>query len=221
MTDRHPFFDGRRVTTIPLLAAGAYALAYVFWYGTIDGGRCGIGIVELVAFAFALVSTWLLSPAMATWEATGTAKLRHLSASAHMAVIAVAMATPIVVYLAVTRLPTSVVPGSDQYDFGALGITAWLPAVTNLAVLAGIASTAVALTGRLAGTITTLAAYPALFWLGANTNTPSPYTSFCSTDTNPPAWIAAGTFIAAAAAVLIATGGTTVLSRRLDPRHSG
>ena len=46
MSIRHPFLDGRRVFAIAPLAVGTYALAYVFWYGSIDRGRCGIGVVE-------------------------------------------------------------------------------------------------------------------------------------------------------------------------------
>ncbi len=217
MNSRHPFLDGRRVVAVAPLAVGTYALAYVFWYGSIDGGRCGIGVVELLAFGFALTSSWLLNPSMATWEATGTSTLRHLATVANLTVITIAAITPIAIYFAVTRLPPSVVPKSEQYDFGNIGINAWLPAVTNLLVLASVIAVANALAGRLAGTIAALAAYPALFWLGANTNTPNPYTGFCSSDTNPPTWIAAATIATAAAAILIVTGGTTALSRRLDP----
>lgn len=216
----HPFLDGRRVIATAPLAAATYVTSYAFWYGSIDGGRCGVGVVELLGFTFALVGTWLLTPAMATWEATSTPALRRMATVAQLGVITAATLTPILVYLAVTRLPARVVPRSARYDFGDLGITTWLPAATNLAVLACIATIAIAVTGRLAGTIITLAAYPALFWLATNT-TAAPYTAFCSTDTGPPAWIPAAAFVAAAFAVLTATGGTTVLSRRLDPRHTG
>ncbi len=221
MSSRHPFLDGRRVFAIAPLAVGTYALAYVFWYGSIDGGRCGIGVVELLAFSFALVATWLLNPAMATWEATGTVTLRRLASLANLTVIAISALTPVVIYFAVTRLPPSVVPKSGQYDFGRIGVSAWLPAVTNLIALASIAAVAIALTGRLAGTVATLALYPALFWVGSNTNTVRPYTTFCSTDTRPPAWIGAAGLAATAAVVLFITGGTSAMSRRLDPRHSG
>ena len=221
MRNRHPFLDGRRVAAIIPLAIGTDALAYVFWYGSIDRGSCGIGIVELLAFSFALISSWLLNPAMATWEATGTNALRQLTSLANLVVIAIAAVTPIVIYFAVTRLSPSVVPKSEHYDFGRIGIAAWLPAVTNVLALASIAAVAIALTGRLAGTVAALAAYPALFWLGTSTSIPSPYTAFCSTDTHPPAWIAAAVIAVVATTILTTTGGTTTLSRRLDPRHSG
>lgn len=218
---RHPFFDGRRVVPLAPLTTATYAVAYLFWYGSVDGGRCGVGVIELLGFTLVLVSTWLLNPAMASWEATGTTALKRCATVTQLGVIAVASAMPIAVAVAVIRLPASIVPRSGRYDFGELGISVWLPVVTNLMVLAAIVSIAIALTGRLAGTIIALAAYPALFWLGSSANASSPYTAFCSTDTKPPTWFAAGVAGATVASVLIATGGTTVLSRRLDPRHAG
>ena len=160
---RHPFLDGRRIIAMAPLAAATYVASYAFWYGSIDGGRCGVGVVELLGFTFALVSTWLLTPAMATWEATGTPALKRMATGAQLGVITAATLTPILLYLAVTRLPARVVPRSKNYDFGDLGIATWLPAVTNLTVLACIATIAIALTGQLAGTIITLTTYPTLF----------------------------------------------------------
>lgn len=213
----HPFYVGRSALRVPAIWATGQTVSYVFWYATFGNQRSGVAIMELVGVLTTLIAVASLTPKMASWEATAVPLVRRLATLHTAAVLISAALGPLVIYLALTSLPTAIVPGAARFDIAGLEISQWLPIATNLAVITSIVALAIALTGRLVGTVIALSIYASLFWLDARTGVAVPYTTLDPARVQTPHWLASVLLLAAALTTWWCTGGTTRLSRLLDP----
>ncbi len=218
MADPHPFLVGRVVATLPVLAILTFVFSYLVWYATIDTDHCGVAVPELLVVGFVVTSACVLSPRMATWEALAVPQVRRLAAVIAGAVLAVSAVTPMLLFLAVTRLPRGVVPRSGSFALDEIDAHVWFPLVANVMIVGSIAMIGVAHLGRVIGTVVSIATHAVLFWLSSTTKAMTPYTALCSTETGAPVWFPAVALSITALVIWYRTGGSTPLAQRFDPR---
>ena len=194
-------------------------LSFRFWYASVESDQCGVAIPELISISVVGLGACVASPRMASWEAIGGPHIRRRVGAAVVVILFVAVLMPLLDYVTVTSLPARLVPQSRLFSIDELTLEEWYPISTNIAIVRGIVLLGVALFGRLVGVVAAAILYVLLFWSSSSsTTTMTPYSAFCTTKTESPAWVPATVLAGAAIAVWFRTGGNTVRSRRLDPR---
>lgn len=171
-----------------------------------------------VPLAGILAHLWLIAPAMATWEAVGLRRVRIMTALWAAAGVLLASTTVMTTIWFVTMAPPSFVPGhfTGVDDL----LTVQWPLTQNILVLAGLASLFICTLGRPLGTAATILAYLVLVIGGASTEWYHlfPYFShgFGIPVSHHP--VAATLLPVIAAWMWFRTGGTSPMTRTLDPR---
>lgn len=216
----HPFVWGRAVLAAFILVALAELASFWRWRSTF-GDDPGAAFLEICPVLTTVLVAALIAPKMATWEALGDRRVRWCAGATATAALSVLSATPVLVYAVITVLPHSAVPDAQSAAVDELTLGGFLPLVTNIMTVAGAAMIAVAALGRVLGAIVALVSYATLFWLSASGTTPVPYSALSPVNVERPTWLVSTIILVAAAVVWFRTGGSTDLSRRIDPRHRG
>lgn len=206
---------GSRLAVVPGAWILLVVLQFAWWFGSV-GDRCVVASQELLAVAFVVIGACCVSPAMVSWTAFSTTRVRVLQASVAIVVLILASVSVFVVWVALRWLPNSLIPGGDVRtpDDVTIGQTASLSA--NIAFVGGISLSLIPLLGRPVGSAATVGVYIAVYATSSHVNLG--YHQFCVA--SAPQLNVTGAVISFAIAfgVWLWTSGSTRISRAyLDP----
>lgn len=178
-----------------------------------------VSSVELVVLASIAGATWCLAPRMATWDAQGGQRVCRSAAAACLVVLIMGWCIAVLFTQFGYHLPFSLASREDllaaDFPLDRLSLAA-ITVATRVLIVGSLIMGAVALLGRVPGTIASVLSYYSLLYLGRSSTVLG--TSGAGRG-EVVAGVAFSVLLAlAAAAIWWATAGAGVIARRLDSR---